>query len=95
MWVWLGDHNIDGDGSTQISVFSGRGILSESRGPVWMIGTASEHHALYQYSLINAKEHWMGLIQTETVIVLHPFQHTDLTVRAALLSACPATPVSL
>ncbi|KAJ3560072.1 hypothetical protein NP233_g11075 [Leucocoprinus birnbaumii] len=62
-WVWLADHDLDGN--SQISIFSGRGILSESAGPVWMIGTA-EHHVLYQYSLVNAKNHWMGLIQTET-----------------------------
>ncbi|CCM01557.1 uncharacterized protein FIBRA_03616 [Fibroporia radiculosa] len=38
-WVWLADHDLDGDGKSQITVFSGRGILSESLGPVWMIGT--------------------------------------------------------
>lgn len=38
-WVWLADHDLDGDGSSQISLYSGRGILSESKGPVWMIGT--------------------------------------------------------
>jgi len=66
-WVWLADHDLDNDGVTQISIFSGRGILSESAGPVWMIGTASEHHVLYEYSLVGARDHWMGLIQTETV----------------------------
>ncbi|THV07925.1 exo-beta-1,3-glucanase [Dendrothele bispora CBS 962.96] len=65
-WVWLADHDMDGDGTTQIAIYSGRGILSESAGPVWMIGTASEHHTLYQYNLVNAKSHYMGLIQTET-----------------------------
>nr|BAE20245.1 exo-beta-1,3-glucanase [Lentinula edodes]BAE44303.1 exo-beta-1,3-glucanase [Lentinula edodes] len=65
-WVWLADHDLDGDGVSQLELFSGRGILSESAGPVWMIGTASEHHALYQYSLVNAQNHYMGLIQTET-----------------------------
>ncbi|KAJ7929214.1 exo-beta-1,3-glucanase [Mycena leptocephala] len=65
-WVWLADHDMDGDGVTQISLYSGRGILSESAGPVWMIGTASEHHTLYQYSLVGAQNHYMGLIQTET-----------------------------
>ncbi|KAK7049317.1 hypothetical protein VNI00_005918 [Paramarasmius palmivorus] len=64
-WVWLADHNLDEAGEDQISIYSGRGILSESAGPVWMIGTA-EHHVLYQYQLVNAKNHWMGLIQTET-----------------------------
>ncbi|KAJ3811027.1 exo-beta-1,3-glucanase [Lentinula aff. lateritia] len=59
------DHDLDGNGVSQLELFSGRGILSESAGPVWMIGTA-EHHALYQYSLVNAQNHYMGLIQTET-----------------------------
>jgi hypothetical protein len=65
-WVWLADHDLDGDGSTQVTIYSGRGILSESAGPVWMIGTASEHHVLYQYNIVNAQNHYMGLIQTET-----------------------------
>ncbi|THH31142.1 hypothetical protein EUX98_g3028 [Antrodiella citrinella] len=63
-WVWLADHDLDG--TEQITVFSGRGILSQSRGPVWMIGTGSEHHTLYQYNLTGARDHYMGLIQTET-----------------------------
>ena len=61
--------------------------MSESQGPVWMVGTAStsflfrgllgggadaragagEHNIIYQYYLFNAKNHYMGLIQTETV----------------------------
>ncbi|KAG6874267.1 hypothetical protein C0995_001492 [Termitomyces sp. Mi166 len=32
-WVWLADHDLDGDGASQISIYSGRGILSESEGP--------------------------------------------------------------
>ncbi|KAG1835639.1 glycoside hydrolase family 55 protein [Suillus variegatus] len=60
-WVWLADHDLDG--SHQLTLFSGRGILSHSQGPVWMI---AEHHVLYQYSLVGAKNHYMGLIQTET-----------------------------
>lgn len=63
-WVWLADHDLDG--VDQLTLFSGRGILSHSQGPVWMIGTSSEHHVLYQYSLVGAKNHYMGLIQTET-----------------------------
>lgn len=33
--------------------------------------TAAEHHTLYQYRLANAANHYMGLIQTETVCVCH------------------------
>ncbi|KAJ7760313.1 exo-beta-1,3-glucanase [Mycena maculata] len=67
-WVWLADHDLDepGGGQDPVSIYSGRGILSESAGPVWLIGTASEHHIMYQYNLANAKAHYMGLIQTET-----------------------------
>ncbi|OBZ70776.1 Glucan 1,3-beta-glucosidase [Grifola frondosa] len=65
LWVWLADHDMD-SGGTQISLYSGRGIMSESQGPVWLIGTASEHSIMYQYSLVNAQNHYLGMIQTET-----------------------------
>ena len=39
-WVWLADHDLDG--TEQLTLFSGRGILSESAGPVWLIGTGCE-----------------------------------------------------
>ncbi|KAH9921800.1 beta-1,3-glucanase [Fomitopsis serialis] len=64
-WVWLADHDLDGDGKSQITVYSGRGVLSESQGPVWMVGTA-EHHTLYQYNFVNARDHYLGLLQTES-----------------------------
>ncbi|KIL63761.1 glycoside hydrolase family 55 protein [Amanita muscaria Koide BX008] len=64
-WVWLADHDLDDANSQQITVYSGRGILSESAGPVWMVGTA-EHHVLYQYNIVNAKNHYLGMIQTES-----------------------------
>ena len=38
-WVWTADHDLDAKNSPQISIFTGRGILSESAGPVWFIGT--------------------------------------------------------
>lgn len=65
LWVWLADHALDGN-HQQISIYSGRGLLSESQGPVWLIGTGSEHHVLYQYSFVNAANHYGGLMQTET-----------------------------
>ena len=102
-WVWLADHDLDIPGEAQITVYSGRGILSESQGPVWMIGTAceskvrasvnltiinsrlfsllawtstsksppAEHHVIYQYNLACAKDHYMGLLQTESVCVVY------------------------
>ncbi|KAJ6607434.1 exo-beta-1,3-glucanase [Mycena sp. CBHHK59/15] len=85
-WVWLADHDLDepGGGQDQVSIYSGRGILSESAGPVWLIGNASEHHVLYQYNLANAKSHYMGLIQTETpYIQTNPVAPEPFTVNTA------------
>ncbi|KAH9934709.1 glycoside hydrolase family 55 protein [Fomitopsis serialis] len=39
-WVWLADHDLDDTAQTDLSLYSGRGILSQSAGPVWLIGTA-------------------------------------------------------
>lgn len=41
-------------------------MLVESQGPVWLVGTASEHSQLSQYQFQNAKDIWYGAIQTET-----------------------------
>lgn len=65
-WAWTADHDMEDPQLRQINVFTGRGVLSESLGPVWLIGTASEHAALYQYNLNGAESHWIGLAQTET-----------------------------
>ncbi|KAG8933801.1 hypothetical protein FRC01_007047 [Tulasnella sp. 417] len=66
-WVWTADHDLEDQDQRQIDVYTGRGILSESKnGPVWLIGTASEHAAIVQYSFYNSKNVYAGLIQTET-----------------------------
>ncbi|KAB8225907.1 pectin lyase-like protein [Aspergillus novoparasiticus] len=66
VWAWVADHDLDVFEQTQIDVYSGRGILIESQGPVWLYGTASEHSVLYQYQLSGAKDVMMGMIQTES-----------------------------
>jgi glucan 1,3-beta-glucosidase len=65
-WVWTADHELDLADHNQINVYTGRGVLVESQGPVWLWGTASEHHQLYNYQVSNAANVFMGLIQTET-----------------------------
>ncbi|KZP07111.1 glycoside hydrolase family 55 protein [Athelia psychrophila] len=64
-WVWTADHDLDGTGA-DLTIFAGRGIYSQSQGPVWLIGTAAEHFTLYQYNFVGAADHWIGLAQTET-----------------------------
>jgi len=64
VWGWTADHDID-QGS-QINVYNTRGFLCESQGPMWLYGTAMEHSVLYQYNFVNARNVFMGAIQTET-----------------------------
>lgn len=67
-WFWTADHDIDANqGGNQITIYTGRGMLVEStEGPIWLWGTAVEHHALYQYQFVNTHDVFMGQIQTET-----------------------------
>ncbi|KNG86511.1 exo-beta-1,3-glucanase Exg0 [Aspergillus nomiae NRRL 13137] len=65
-WFWVADHELDLPDHNQINVYNGRGVYIESQGPVWLYGTASEHNQLYNYQVTNAKNVFMGLIQTET-----------------------------
>ncbi|EPS36054.1 hypothetical protein H072_10427 [Dactylellina haptotyla CBS 200.50] len=68
MWLWTSDHDLDDEPNhDQISLYTGRGLLCESQeGPVWMYGHAVEHNVLYNYQLVNTKNIFMGVIQTET-----------------------------
>ncbi|EJU01870.1 exo-beta-1-3-glucanase [Dacryopinax primogenitus] len=66
-WMWTADHDLDTPGNGQLNIYNGRGLLSESsNGPVWLIGTASEHHTMYQYNIANSQNVYGGLMQTET-----------------------------
>jgi glucan 1,3-beta-glucosidase len=66
-WLWVADHDVDDASLTQITVYARRGLLIESTlGRIWLIGTAVEHHVLYEYQLVNTKDVIMGQIQTET-----------------------------
>ncbi|KAL0489416.1 glucan 1,3-beta-glucosidase [Acrasis kona] len=79
VWAWTADHDIDE--AQQINVYNARGILVESKGPLWMYGTASEHNLLYQYNFHNASNIVLGMIQTETPYFQPsrktPFDRTD------------------
>ncbi|OAX78460.1 hypothetical protein ACJ72_07232 [Emergomyces africanus] len=65
-WLWVSDHELDLPDHGQINIYNGRGLLIESTGPVWLYGSASEHSQLYQYSIVDAKNVFMALIQVET-----------------------------
>ena len=65
-WFWIADHELDLPGEDKLNIFNGRGVLVESKGPVWLYGTASEHSVFYNYQFSNAQDVFMGAIQTET-----------------------------
>jgi len=64
-WFWTADHDLDDFNSTQISIYTGRGLLVESSN-VWLWANGVEHHALYQYQFNAASNIFAGFIQTET-----------------------------
>ncbi|KAI1881109.1 hypothetical protein JX265_001349 [Neoarthrinium moseri] len=66
-WLWTADHDIDDAANTQITLYAGRGLYIEStNGPVWLVGTAVEHHVLYNYQFANTKNIFASELQTET-----------------------------
>ncbi|KAI9710056.1 MAG: hypothetical protein M1812_007520 [Candelaria pacifica] len=66
-WFWVADHDLDTPGNLDLNIFNGRGVLIESaEGPVWMYGTSSEHSQLYNYHILNSKNVYAALLQTET-----------------------------
>ncbi|KAF3912036.1 hypothetical protein ABW21_db0200764 [Orbilia brochopaga] len=66
VWAWVADHDLDTKEQGQIDIYSARGILIQSQGPTWLYGTGSEHNVLYQYQFSDAKNIFMGMIQTES-----------------------------
>ena len=66
-WLWTADHDVDDTNLSQINIYTGRGLFIESSaGTIWLVGTAVEHHALYQYQFAHTTNIFMGQIQTET-----------------------------
>lgn len=65
-WAWVADHELDLPDHDQISIYNGRGMLIESQGPNWIYGSSVEHSMLYNYQVANAKDLYMGHIQSET-----------------------------
>ena len=65
-WGWVADHELDLEDHNQIDIYNGRGVLIESQGPMWLYGSSFEHSQLYNYQVANAKDIYMGVIQSET-----------------------------
>lgn len=66
-WFWTADHDIDSDDNIRINIFTGRGMLVDNvAGAVWLVATAVEHHALYNYQFVGTKDIFGAQLQTET-----------------------------
>ncbi|CAG8321252.1 unnamed protein product [Penicillium salamii] len=65
VWLWTADHDLESPTDARISVYSGRGLLVEGKN-VWLYGTGSEHHSLYQYQFSSASSIMAGFVQSET-----------------------------
>ena len=83
-WIWLADHDVETLDGNQTTIYSGRGLLSESQGPVWLIGTGSEHHVIVNYNFAGAANHYIGLAQTES-----PYYQPNPPPPAPLFTALP------
>jgi len=60
-------HDVEDPSLTQLTIYAGRGLLIESStGPTWLVGTAVEHHVLYEYQFSHTSSVFAGQIQTET-----------------------------
>ncbi|EMC99022.1 glycoside hydrolase family 55 protein [Baudoinia panamericana UAMH 10762] len=67
VWLWVADHDVEDPQQRQITIYAGRGLLDQSTaGTFWLVGTAVEHHTLYQYQFANTQNVFAGQIQTET-----------------------------
>nr|OQO20319.1 hypothetical protein B0A51_12479 [Rachicladosporium sp. CCFEE 5018] len=66
VWLWTADHDVEDPALRQITVYTGRGMLVESSGPVWLVGTAVEHNVLYEYQFVKASNIFGGQMQIET-----------------------------
>ena len=105
MWVWAADHDIDN--GPQINIWSGRGIMSESQGPVWMIGTASEHPLLSLFPALPSVNQWPPLMPVARRRAQHHLPvlprerqrplhgpHPDRDGAASAASSCPHAPLN-
>ncbi|KAL2831101.1 pectate lyase superfamily protein-domain-containing protein [Aspergillus cavernicola] len=64
MWGWTADHDLDGSNGQTIS--TGRGLLVEATAGTWLVGTAFEHHTLYQYNFESARNVFSTMQQSES-----------------------------
>lgn len=67
-WIWTADHDVDDPLQRQITVYSGRGLLDESSGPVWLVGTAVEHHVKYEYQFAHAQDVFAGQVSVSAFL---------------------------
>ncbi|KAL3471491.1 pectate lyase superfamily protein-domain-containing protein [Aspergillus californicus] len=66
LWGWTADHNLDSGSLETTTISTGRGMLVEATAGTWLVGTAMEHHTLYQYNFEYAANVFSAFQQSET-----------------------------
>lgn len=60
------DHDTDSHEQTRIDMYGAHGVLIEPQGPSWVHSVSNEHCTLYNWQLSNARNAYLGHIQSET-----------------------------
>ncbi|KAB8213115.1 pectin lyase fold/virulence factor [Aspergillus novoparasiticus] len=76
-WIWTADHDLDDPSDTQVSIYTGRGLLIEGGIFGCEYGTSAEHHSLYQYQSLDAHNVVAVYIQTEARSYWQPTNDTS------------------
>ncbi|KAL8825799.1 MAG: hypothetical protein Q9191_004190 [Dirinaria sp. TL-2023a] len=68
VWLWTADHDMDSTRkNSNITIYTGRGLFIEStRGNIWLVATAAEHHSLYQFQFASTQSLFASQLQTES-----------------------------
>ncbi len=74
MWGWTADHDMDSAGTLDQTVSTGRGLLVEATKGTWLIGTAFEHHTLYQYNFEFAQQRLLSISAVRDTVLARAWQ---------------------
>ena len=93
-WIWTADHDVEDPQLRQITVYNGRGLLDESAGPVWLVGTAVEHHVKYEYQFVNAQNVFAGQASREILQLPAMLTHSlQIQTETAYYQPNPSAPL--
>lgn len=95
-WIWTADHDVEDPQLRQITVYTGRGLLDESKtGPVWLVGTAVEHHVKYEYQFVNTRSVFAGQVSDFDLTISYKVNKTFFQIQTETAYYQPNPPAPL